>query len=348
MSALADEAPLAAPLVNATRFRTAHESDWARLDALLTRIEKRSVRALSDEDLLALPLLYRTALSSLSVARETSLDRALTAYLEQLCTRAYFQLYGVPTSLSRQLVHFFAIGWPMAVRALWKETLFCVLLLAVGTATGFMLVAHDPAWYYSLIPDGMSGGRDPSASVATLRDTIYGESKRDGMLGAFATFLFTHNSQVAIFAFALGFAFAVPSLLLLVYQGLTLGAMLALFFSKGLGPGFVGWLTIHGTTELFAIAIAGAAGIRIGTAVALPGRETRIDAAVRAGRATGVAMAGVVCMLLIAGLLEGIGRQTVQVDAWRYGIGLAMLFAWLTYYYLPRGQGGRDALAVAR
>ena len=345
MSALADQAPLAAPLVNATRFRAAHESDWARLDALLTRIEKRSVRALSDEDLLALPLLYRTALSSLSVVRETSLDRALTAYLEQLCTRAYFQLYGVPTSLSRQIVTFFVLGWPQAVRALWKETAFCVLLIAIGALTGYLLVAHDPAWYYSIIPDGLSGGRDPAASAASLRDTIYGKQK-DGMLGAFATFLFTHNSQVTIFSFALGFAFAVPSLLLILYQGLILGAMLALFFSKGLGPGFVGWLMIHGTTELFAIAIGGAAGIRIGMAVALPGRDTRLDAAVRAGRATGAAMAGVICMLLIAGLLEGIGRQTVQADAWRYGIGIAMLLAWLTYYYLPRG--GRDALALAR
>ena len=32
--------------------------------------------------------------SSLSVARETSLDRALVEYLESLCARAYFFLYG--------------------------------------------------------------------------------------------------------------------------------------------------------------------------------------------------------------------------------------------------------------
>ncbi len=53
------------------------------------------------------------ALSSLSVARETSLDKGLVAYLEQLCTRAYFQLYGVPTSAWRQFLHFFRTGWPV-------------------------------------------------------------------------------------------------------------------------------------------------------------------------------------------------------------------------------------------
>src|SRR4051812_22766714 len=50
-------------LVNATRFRAAREADWAHLDALLKRMEKRSIRILSDDDVLALPILYRTTLS---------------------------------------------------------------------------------------------------------------------------------------------------------------------------------------------------------------------------------------------------------------------------------------------
>ncbi|HEX7853442.1 MAG TPA: stage II sporulation protein M [Sphingobium sp.] len=345
MSALVDQqGGVPAPLVNATRFRAAHEADWQRLDDLITRIEKRSVRALGDDDILALPLLYRSALSSLSVARETSLDRSLVTYLEQLCMRAYFQLYGVPTSLWRQLADFFRSGWPNAVQSLWRETLICFFLTVAGAVTAYVLIAHDSSWFYSIIPDAMASGRDPSASVETLRATIYGP-QRQGMLGTFAAYLFTHNSQIAIFAFALGFAFAVPSALLLVYNGMMLGAMIAVFAKKGLGFAFVGWLTIHGTTEMFAIMIAGACGIRIGTAVAFPGREARTEAAVRAGRSTAVAMAGVVCMLLVAGMLEGIGRQTIQADAQRYGIGIAMLVGWLVYYYLPRRASGseRDA-----
>lgn len=347
MTALPGDALPGGPLVNATRFRAAHEADWARLDALITRMEKRSVRALSDDDVLALPLLYRSALSSLSIARETSLDRALVTYLEQLCTRAYFQLYGVPTSLAGQLRRFFARGWPLAVQALWKETLFCVLLLAVGAVAGFVLVSSDAAWFYSIMPEGMAGGRDPSATTEALRQTIYGQ-QNDAMLLPFATFLFTHNSQIALFAFALGFAFAVPTLLLLVYNGLMLGAMLALFAARGLGIGMAGWLTIHGTTELFAVAIAGAAGVRIGTAVAFPGRDARIDAAVRAGRSAAVAMGGVICMLMVAGLLEGVGRQTIQGDGARFAIGIAALLGWIAYFYLPRRSEDGDAPALPR
>lgn len=330
------------PLVNATRFRTAHQADWERLDHLIARIEKRSVRSLSEEDILALPLLYRSALSSLSVARETSLDRALITYLEQLCTRAYFQLYGVPDTMLRQVGRFLKSDWPLAIQALWRETLVALLLTVAGAVAGYWLVASDASWYYAIIPDGMAGGRDPSASVETLRNTIYGDQKQ-GMLATFAAYLFTHNSQVAIFAFALGFAFTVPTILLLLYNGLSLGAMIWLFAKKGLGFGFVGWLSIHGSTEMFAIILAGAAGMKIGTAIAFPGRHPRVQAA---GRRAAVAMAGVVIMLMAAGLLEGIGRQTIQSDALRYGIGAAMLLGWLSYFYLPRHGRKRDALAT--
>ena len=321
-------------LVNATRFRAAHEGDWQWLDDLVTRIEKRSIRALSDDEILALPLLYRTTLSSLAVARDTSLDRGLIVYLEQLSTRAYFQIYGVQTSAWRQIGHFFARGWPQAVQALWRETLICVLLTIASAVVAYLLVRGDPSWFYGIIPEGLAGGRDPSASADALRATLY--DRQEKMLATFATYLFTHNSQIAIFAFALGFAFAVPTILLILYNGLMLGAFFAVFAEKGLAFNLAGWLAIHGTTELFAINIAGAAGLRIGMAIAFPGRDTRTESAVRAGRSAAIAMAGTVVMLAIAGLLEGIGRQTVVDDATRYMIGAAMLAGWLAYFYLPR------------
>lgn len=335
MSVLVDHAP---PLLNASRFRAAHEAEWARLDTLLKRIEKRSVRALSDDDLLALPLLYRATLSSLSVARETSLDRALIAYLEQLCARAYFQLYGVSGSAWRDLGRFFTQGWPGAVASLWRETLVMALLTVLGAVVAYALVRADPSWYYGIIPEGLAGGRDPAASAESLRATLY-HSKQDG-LGIFASFLFGHNAQIAIFAFALGFAFVVPTALLILYNGLMLGAMIAVFADKGLGPNFCAWLAIHGTTEMFAIVISGASGMRIGTAIAFPGQRTRMAALVAAGRIAAVAVAGVVLMLGIAAILEGIGRQVVTSDGLRAGIGLAMLAAWLVYYY---GLGRRHA-----
>ncbi|HEV8406308.1 MAG TPA: stage II sporulation protein M [Sphingomicrobium sp.] len=320
-----------APLVNATRFRQAHEGDWERLEHIVTRIEKGSIRRLSDDDLLALPALYRTTLSSLSVARDTSLDRALITYLERLSMRAYFQIYGVQTPPLRQVARFFAHGWPEAVRSLWRETGFCIALTFAAALLAYLLVRSDPSWFFSIIPQGLAEGRDPTASAEFLRSTLYTKDK--DWLGPFATFLFTHNSQIAIFAFALGFAFAAPTVLLILYNGLMLGALFAIFAAKGLAPNLAGWLMIHGTTEIFAICISGAAGIRIGMAIAFPGRASRLDSAVRAGRTAATAMIGTVIMLAVAGLLEGVGRQVITTDGLRMLIGSAALIAWLAYFY---------------
>ena len=96
-----------------------------------------------------------------------------------------------------------------------------------------LLVRSDPSWFFSIIPSGLSDGRDPSASAEYLRGTLYDDGG-EGWLMTFATYLFTHNSQIAIFAFALGFAFVVPTILLILYNGLMLGAFFAVFSSKGL------------------------------------------------------------------------------------------------------------------
>ena len=322
-------------------FRAAREADWARLEDILQRAERKSVKALPDEDLLALPVLYRGALSSLSVARETSLDHALVTYLEGLCARAYFFVYGVRTSPGQRLRAFFTNDWPAAVRALWRETLVSLALTIIGTIAGYLLVSGDPAWYASFVPPELAGGRDFSADTDFLRDTLYHPTGASG-LGFFSTFLFTHNSQVTIMCFALGFAFAVPTAMLLVYNGAMLGAILALYVSHGLGLGIGGWLIIHGSTEMFAIILGGAAGLRIGWAIVFPGEATRLEAAADAGRIAAIAMAGVVLMLMCAGLLEGYGRQLIISDLTRYAIGLAMLAWWLLFYYFPRRRRSVD------
>lgn len=333
---MTDAPDLALLPADSRRFRAAREPEWRRLEDILTRAESGSLRKLSDEDLLALPILYRGALSSLSVARETSLDLELVTYLEGLCARAYFFVYGVRTRAGPRIAAFFAHDWPAAVRGLWKETLAALLLMIVGTIAGYILVTSDPIWYDSFVPAELAGGRDFNASAEALRETLYHDEGADG-LGVFATMLFTHNSQVAMLCFALGFAFGVPTAMLLIHNGAMLGAILALFVSRGLGFEMGGWLIIHGSTELFAIVLAGAAGFKIGWSVVFPGERARLAAAARAGRSAAMVMGGVVVMLLVAGLLEGFGRQLVTGDATRYAVGLAMLTLWLGYFYIPRG-----------
>ena len=319
------------------RFRQEREDDWKRLERLMDRAEKGALSKLSDQDILAIPVLYRSTLSALSVARETSLDRALIGYLETLCARAYFFVYGSRATLGGRLKSFFQNDWPRSVKAIWRETSVSALLMLGGAAAAAALVGQEPDWFYAFVPGELAGGRDPAASTETLRATLEGEDGSDG-LSVFATFLFTHNAQVALLAFALGFAFCIPSALLVLYNGATLGAFVMLFASRGLGIEVGGWLLIHGVTELFAIILAGAAGLRIGWAVAFPGDRDRLDAITEAGRTAATVMGGVVVMLFVAGLLEGFGRQLIESTAIRYAVAATSAVIWGLYFYGPRRE----------
>ena len=322
-------------LLKSQRFRQAREGDWRRLERLMDKAEKGSASKLTDAEILAVPVLYRSTLSALSVARETSLDQGLIEYLETLSARAYFFVYGSRATIQDRLVAFFRTDWPAAVRGLWRETLVSAALMLLGALVGAWLVMHEPEWFYAFVPADLSGGRDPAASTETLRATLDGADGAQG-LSAFAAYLFTHNAQVALLAFALGFALCLPTGLLILYNGATLGAFFALFASRGLGFELGGWLLIHGVTELFAVILAGAAGLRIGWAVAFPGQRRRLDAAVEAGRTAGIAMGGVVVMLMFAGLLEGFGRQVIVDTGLRYAVAAATALIWGLYFYAPR------------
>ena len=314
------------------RFRKEREESWRKLEVLLDRAERYAPTSLSDEEMLAIPALYRSALSSLSVARATSLDQALIDYLEALCGRAYFFVYGARTRLSERLQRFLAVEWPTAVRNIWRETIVSALIMFAGIITAYLLVIGDPDWFHGFVSPEMAGGRDPSAATEYLRSTIY-DGKDDEGLGVFATFLFTHNAGIALFAFALGFAFCLPSALLLGYNGCTIGAMFAVFAAKGLGFEFAGWLLIHGVTELLAVTLAGAAGLRIGWSIAFPGDLSRLAAAEHAGRQGAIVMMGVILMLFFAGLLEGFARQLVTSDILRWAIAAATAVGWGMYFY---------------
>ncbi|MGF1631356.1 MAG: stage II sporulation protein M [Kiloniellaceae bacterium] len=316
-------------------FRRERENSWRELEDMVTRAEKRGLKSLPAEDLLRLPTLYRATLSSLSVARSISLDQNLLNYLESLSARAYFQVYGSRSSLLEGIVHFLRYGFPGAVRAALWPNLLSALWMTLGAAIGFLLVQADADWYYSFVGADMTGGRTPAASTEFLRDGLYdGAETAADSLYVFATALFSHNAGIGMLAFALGFALGVPTVLLLFYNGLTLGAFLALYDSRGLTWDVIGWLSVHGTTELLAIVLCGGGGLVLAAAIVFPDRQTRLESLARRGRAAGTLIMGAVLMLFMAGLLEGFARQLVTDITSRYLIGSVMLAFWLAYFTL--------------
>jgi uncharacterized membrane protein SpoIIM required for sporulation len=332
-------------VLKSTQFRREREPSWLELESLLGKLERGSPRSLTAAELTRLPTLYRGALSSLSVARSISLDQGLLAYLENLANRAYFQVYGPREGLLAVVGAFLRRRWPEAVRSIGGPVLLSILLTAMGSVVGYLLCAHDVEWYYTLMSGGMTQGRLPTSTTENLRQAIYDtQVPGNDWLSAFASFLFVHNAGIGIACFALGFAFGLPTVLLLLSNGLQLGAFVWLYASRGLGWDIGGWLIIHGSTELFAVALCGGAGMALAQAILFPGSRGRLAALTERGRVAGQVALGAVVMLIFAGVLEGFARQLVT-ELWaRWAIGLVMLGFWTVYFLQPPppAAGGID------
>lgn len=332
--------PRAQLVLRSAEFRRGREESWRELEGLVGRVEKRGIHGVSADELQKMPLLYRSALSSLSVARSIALDRNLLRYLEALTLRAYLVVYGPRTSLFAGLGHFFRRGFPASVRKIGWHILISFAALMIGIIAGYLIVHADEEWFNAIVPDDLSGGRGPTVTAEELRKTELfppWPGFKDTFI-VFANYLFRHNSMVAILSFGLGFMAGVPTLLLMVYQGLILGAFIAIHANRGLFVDFMGWISIHGVTEIGAFVLCGAAGLLVAEKILFPGRYSRLESLAIHGKQAAVIVGGSVAMLFIAGIIEGGFRQLIDVTAWRYAFASITAVLWLAYFLSGRGE----------
>jgi uncharacterized membrane protein SpoIIM required for sporulation len=327
--------------LKSAQFRREREQAWRELEKLLAQVEKGGLESLSAGELNRLPVLYRSAASSLSVATAISLDRNLLDYLTALVGRAYICVYGAKRRVGEAAAEFFRHRFPWVVRRYFAFVAASFALVALGVLTGYRMTLADPERYYSFVGDGMAQGRTPASSTKELRDILY-HGDEGGALSVFASFLFTHNSKVGMLCFALGFAAGVPVVFLLFSTGLMLGAMAALYESRSLGAEFWAWILPHGVTEIGALCLCGAAGMVLGMSIVFPGRHTRLRNLALRGREVALLAVGAVAMFLVAGLIEGFFRQLVQNVGVRWSLAAVTLVFW-TWYFLAVGRDrGRD------
>ncbi|HEY7214612.1 MAG TPA: stage II sporulation protein M [Thermoanaerobaculia bacterium] len=322
--------------LKSAQFRREREKTWRELEALLARVEKNGLGDLSAGELNRLPVLYRGAVSSLSVATAISLDRNLLDYLTALVGRAYICVYGAKRRVGEAAGEFFRRHFPWVVRRYFAFVAASFLLVALGILTGYRMTLADPERYYSFVGGDMAQGRTPSSSPKELRDILY-QNGGEAPLSVFASFLFTHNAKIGMLCFALGFAAGVPVVYLLFSTGLMLGAMAALYQSKGLGAEFWAWVLPHGVTEIGALCLCGAAGMVLGAAIVFPGRHTRLRNLALRGREVAYLAVGAVAMFLVAGLIEGFFRQLVHDVTVRWSLAALTLAFW-SWYFLAVGR----------
>jgi uncharacterized membrane protein SpoIIM required for sporulation len=287
--------------VDVNRFIHEGRPSWQELEELLRHLEAHGWPGLGLERARRFAKLYRAASSDLIRARTATADAAVVDYLNDLVARTYAAVYSGRAARARAVLAFFWSEFPALVRAEARMVLLAAATLLGGGLVGATAIALDPSNASLLLPPGHA---EMSPIERVARDE-QGEEHEGGQAAAFSGFLFTHNMQVAFFAFALGITFGAGTLLLLFYNGLPVGALAAQYHLAGKGLFFWAWILPHGIPELTSVFIAGGAGLVVGRALVAPGRLPRSVALVEAARRAVRLVLGVAPLLCTAGLIEG-------------------------------------------
>jgi uncharacterized membrane protein SpoIIM required for sporulation len=325
--------------LSTAHFQRQREDDWKELEQLCAKFEKRRWRGMPTNELEHFGALYRRTATHLAQVRSRPKERRLEASLNQLLMRAHGHLYRpVGDRIGARIGHFFLRGFPATVRLHPRPILLSAGLLMLGLFMGWLGVNQNPDLYYAVVP--IQEMRSPGASAAELQATLVeGRDGSTGELTFFSGFLWQHNVRVTLIAFALGALAGIPTLLLIFFNGLMIGAMTSVFHQAGLATSWWAWIVGHGVTEMTAIVFGGAAGFILGEAVLRPGDQSRSQALANAARPALQLVSGTILMLLIAALLEGFFRQSEASNATRFAVAGATAVMWILYFYLPSWLG---------
>ena len=227
-------------------------------------------------------------------------------------------------------VRFVFDGFARAIARTWRYQISAASLMLLGALLAYYVAANDPVAAYALLPadDVRMPGSTRDQLLEVLRS---GRDQDGGGKFLFASFLFGNNLKVGLLAMGVGVLAAIPTVLLLFYNGMILGAFTLLHHRAGIHSEFWAWILPHGITELGAIALCGGVGLMLGVAVVRPGLLTRTESLRQAGVEAARICIGIAAMLFVAAIIESYLRQSHLSTSARFAFAAASALFWIAY-----------------
>ena len=325
------------------QFVTRYQHEWQQFEDWLQRHGERSrkQRQTNDPTLLGdetIPQRYRRLCQQLALARRRGYSPQLVEQLQQLMQRGHNLLYRTPAPRWQRAVEFLFADFPTTVRsqagAMWVACALFVLPLA-GI---FVLLQYKPDLIHMLM--------DPHqvAQLERMYDPAADNLGRDsGTDWAMFGHYIMNNISIGLRTFASGLLAGIGTILVLLFNGVTIGAVAGHLQHIGYGDPFWRFVVGHAPFELTAIVIAGGAGLQLGLRLLAPGRKRRIDALIEGGVIGARLCLGVAFMLLLAAFVEAFWSSIADITAAVKFSVAGVLWAGVLLWLWRGGRGGSHA-----
>lgn len=281
-------------------------AQWHRLEQMLGKLSARSLRGLKGKQIAELSELYRSACADLSMADQYRLSPETISYLHGLVGKTHNTIY---RSRRFQFQTWWDIAFRVAPQQIFKDR--CVHICGILFFGVFALTTYFAfnETAYPGFAEFVLGAEQMEAMQEMYAEVSFGpDGGRDiGTNLSMVAFYIQHNTGIGLECFALG-PLIIPGLYKTAYNACALGTTFG-FMARGSSDGgdaFLEFVTAHGAFELTAIALAAAAGLRIGTGWLFTGGLTRLASLqVQALNAIPV-MAVSAVLFFLAALTEGL------------------------------------------
>ncbi len=224
----------------------------------------------------------------------------VTRYINSEASKIYLSIYKNRKEESNRLVTFWKYDLPLTIRKHHKVVLFVVIVFLIFFSIGFFVSKQDEG-----VARDFFGDRYVDKTLENIAEGNPFGIYESGNPFLSWLLLMIHNIRVSLLMFAAGIFAGIPSLYLLAQNAAMVGIFDQFFAAKGLGIQFFLVVFVHGTLELTAIIISGAAGLVLGKSFLFPGTIRRIDA-FKQGAKDGVKiMIGLMPVFALAAFFEG-------------------------------------------
>jgi uncharacterized membrane protein SpoIIM required for sporulation/uncharacterized RDD family membrane protein YckC len=305
---------------------------WNRCRELVDKAAGRGLRALDEKELAEFTGLYREVAADLARAQTYGGSLRLCFHLERLVGEAHNLFYQSRTG-GFGVVEWLRTGFPRTFRRHFGFVAVAAALVFVPAFVTYAGVRSDVEFGRRLAPP-MMVTRAEEAGDRLRRGEPYIDVPTVSM-SVFSSQVMTNNVQVAFLAAAGGMLAGLGSVLILVFNGVSLGSVFALYHAHGAGALIWVFVLPHGILEMTAIVIAGGAGLLLGRAIVAPGRRTRARALREDGKEALALVAGAGVLLIFAGLIEGF-ISPARIDATlKLGFAAAVACLMVLYFVVP-------------